>query len=253
MRKFLIAGNWKMFHTPKEAADFGRKLAIKNPDQYDVDILLCPPAISLPALAEALRNTKVSIGGQNMHQEPKGAFTGEICAEMYKDAGASFVLIGHSERRQYFGETDELVRSKTVLALQTGLTPVVCIGETLEERESGRTSDVILSQLDGAFKNFSKDDISRLVIAYEPVWAIGTGKTASPEQAQEVHQLIRKSIEKEFDTQIAEGIRILYGGSVKPDNARDLLSQPDIDGALIGGASLKAEVFHQIIETAHQL
>jgi triosephosphate isomerase (TIM) len=253
MRKFLIAGNWKMFHTPKEAADFGRKLAIKNPDQYDVDILLCPPAISLPALAEALRNTKVSIGGQNMHQEPKGAFTGEICAEMYKDAGASFVLIGHSERRQYFGETDELVRSKTVLALQTELTPVVCIGETLEERECGRTSDVILSQLDGAFKNFSKDDMSRLVIAYEPVWAIGTGKTASPEQAQEVHQLIRKSIEKEFDTQIAEGIRILYGGSVKPDNARDLLSQPDIDGALIGGASLKAEVFHQIIETAHQL
>ncbi len=242
-----------MFHTPKEAGEYGRKLAHKNPDQYDVDVLLCPPAVSLPALREALKQTKVGIGGQNMHQEPKGAFTGEMSAEMYKEAGASYILVGHSERRQYFGETDALVRAKTIRALEAGLTPVVCIGETLEERESKRTAEVILSQLDGAFKHFTKADMGKLVIAYEPVWAIGTGKTATPDQAQEVHQLIRHTIEREFDAALADGMRILYGGSVKVENARDLLSQPDIDGALIGGASLKVDDFNKIIETAHQL
>ncbi|HDR04397.1 MAG TPA: triose-phosphate isomerase [Candidatus Marinimicrobia bacterium] len=253
MRKFLIAGNWKMFHTPKEAAEYGRKLAHKNPDQYDIDVLLCPPALSLPALRETLRHTKVAVGGQNIHQEPKGAFTGEMSAEMYKDAGASYVLVGHSERRQYFGETDELVRSKTIRALEAGLTPLVCIGETLDERKNNQTSNVILTQLNGAFKHFSKSDMSKIVIAYEPVWAIGTGKTATPEQAQELHLLIRRTIELEFDAALANDMRILYGGSVKVENARDLLSRPDIDGALIGGASLKVDDFHKIIEIAHQL
>lgn len=242
-----------MYYTAKETADFAKKFKVRNPDQYDVDILLCPPAVNIPVLVDILKDTRVHVGAQNLHQEVKGAYTGETAAEMITGAGANYVLIGHSERRQYFHETNELVRAKTIRALDASLTPVVCIGETLDERESGKMKDVILTQLGGAFKDFTEEMFTKVVIAYEPVWAIGTGRTASPDQAQEVHRLIRLTIQSQFGEKAADKTRILYGGSVKVENARDLLSQEDIDGALIGGASLKVEDFTAIIEIAHNL
>jgi triosephosphate isomerase (TIM) len=253
MRKLLIAGNWKMNHTPSETTRFGRELKARGLQNLSPDILLCPPYISIIALKQSLEETPVKIGGQNLYQEAGGAYTGEISGEMLVDAGCEYVLIGHSERRQYFHETDELVRKKIRRAKDCGLKPVVCIGESLEEREKGVTEDVITRQLKGALKAFSAKDVSGLVFAYEPVWAIGTGKTASTSQAQEVHTFIRFFLKSNYGSETSEKIRILYGGSAKTSNAEGLLSEGDIDGLLIGGASLKPEDFHTIIKTAHQL
>ncbi len=253
MRRLLIAGNWKMNHTPSESRKFGRELSAKGLNDFSPEVLLCPPSVSIHALRDSLEGTPVKIGGQNLHQEPKGAFTGEISGEMLKESGCEYVLTGHSERRQYFHETDELVHTKVLRAHDAGLTPVVCIGETLEEREKGVTRDVITRQLNGALKGFNQDIMSTLVLAYEPVWAIGTGKTASAEQAQEVHALIRNILTKTFGSDIRDNTRILYGGSAKTNNAEVLLSENDIDGLLIGGASLKTDDFYTIINIADQL
>jgi len=253
MRRLLIAGNWKMNNTPSETLEYGRDLKARGLNDLLPEMLLFPPALSIPALQKALENTPVKTGGQNIHQEPKGAFTGEISAKMLADAGCDYVLIGHSERRQYFGETDESVRSKIVRARETGLKQVVCIGETLDEREKGITSHVIIRQLKEGLLDFTGEDLKDMVLAYEPVWAIGTGRTATPEQAQEVHALIRKTLYDTFGSAFSENIRILYGGSANTSNAESLLSEQDIDGLLIGGASLKPGDFFEIITTAHKL
>ena len=253
MRKFLIAGNWKMNNDSKATLQYAKSFKIKGLERYDVDILLCPPFISIPVLHDILRDTPVHIGGQNLHQEIKGAFTGEISADMLVSAGCSHVLIGHSERRQYFGESDASVNTKTQRALQAGLLPVVCIGETLEERQANITFEIIERQLSRGLENITADQLKKIVIAYEPVWAIGTGMTATPDQAQDVHAFIRSKIRALHGEQAADSIRILYGGSANIGNARDLLSREDIDGLLIGGASLKVDEFTDIIETAHHL
>jgi len=253
MRRFLIAGNWKMNHGPSESMKFGRDLKAKGLQDLSPEILLCPPYTSIRALGESLEGTPVQIGGQNLHQEPKGAYTGEISGEMLKESGCEYVLIGHSERRQYFHESDELVHSKIIRAHDAGLIPVVCIGETLEEREKEITKDVITRQLKRALEGLIPEIMNTLVLAYEPVWAIGTGKTATAGQAQEVHILIRKILKESFGAEISEKTRILYGGSAKPNNAEELLSEADIDGLLIGGASLETEDFYTIISIAHQL
>ncbi|MDK2975527.1 MAG: triosephosphate isomerase [Candidatus Marinimicrobia bacterium] len=253
MRRLLIAGNWKMNHGPSQSREFGRNLKAKGLQNFFPEILLCPPYVSIQPLKESLEGTPVKIGGQNLHQELKGAYTGEISGEMLKETGCVYVLIGHSERRQYFYETDELVHTKILRAHDAGLVPIVCIGETLEDREKGITTDVITQQLKGALKELRPEIMKTLVLAYEPVWAIGTGKTATAGQAQEVHALIRKILKTSFSTEISENTRILYGGSAKPNNAEELLSEADIDGLLIGGASLKTEDFYAIIGIAHQL
>lgn len=253
MRKFLIAGNWKMNNDVKATGEFVRKIKTKGLGKYDVDILLCPPFTSIAAMKENLADTPVHIGGQNLHQEVKGAFTGEISAEMLLSSGCDHVLIGHSERRQYFGETDAGVNAKTKRALEAGLLPVVCIGESLEERQAEITKKVIETQLTGSLADLSAEQMKKVVIAYEPVWAIGTGMTASPEQAQDVHAFIRELLGKMFDNTTADNTRILYGGSAKLENAEELLRQKDIDGLLIGGASLKVDDFSGIIEIAHNL
>ena len=252
MRKLFIAGNWKMHMSAEETKDFCRELRSKGLEDLEVDVLLCPPFTSIPAMVSVLKDTPVQVGGQNMHQEDKGAYTGEISVAMLKEAGCSHVLIGHSERRQYFHESDAGVNGKTKKALEKGITPVICIGETKEEREKDITREVVKKQLLGALEDISSEEISKTVIAYEPVWAIGTGLTATPEQAQEVHRYIRSILEERTDAQTAERLQILYGGSAKPDNAESLLSEEDIDGLLIGGASLNADHFYRMIEIASQ-
>lgn len=253
MRKFLIAGNWKMNMTASQTEDFCRNFKAKGLENHKVDILLAPSYISIPAMVSVLGDTPVNISAQNMLDEDKGAFTAEISAEMLVDAKCSHVLLGHSERRQFFHETDEGVNKKTKQALKYELTPVICIGETKEEREKNITEDVVKTQLLGALEDLSNDDILKTVIAYEPVWAIGTGLTASPEQAQDVHRFIRKVLAERTDADTADKLRILYGGSAKPANAEALLSEKDIDGLLIGGASLKVDDFFQMIETGDKL
>lgn len=253
MRKLFIAGNWKMNHTVSQTRAFCRELKAKGLDGHRSDMLLCPPYISIPEMVLQFKDTPVHTGGQNLHQENSGAFTAEISAPMLKEAGCSHVLVGHSERRQYFHESDAGVNAKTRKALEHGLIPVVCIGETREEREAGVTEKVVNTQLQGALDNLGRDEIARLLIAYEPVWAIGTGLTATPEQAQEVHGYIRKLLQELAGGKTADSIRILYGGSAKPSNAEELLSRADIDGLLIGGASLKADDFYQIIEIADSI
>lgn len=213
----------------------------------DVDIIVCPPFTALDEVAEVVYETNIGLGAQNMHWEDSGAFTGEVSAPMLKELGCQYVILGHSERRQYFFETNETVNKKTRAALKHGLTPIVCVGETLSEREKGKTFEVIQDHVYNSLQGFTNDEIEAVVIAYEPVWAIGTGKTASPEQAQEVHQYIRGLLEKKYSKETAEEIIILYGGSVKPDNTKDLVNQKDIDGALVGGASLDVRNFSQIV------
>ncbi len=249
MRQKLVAGNWKMHLSTDEARDLARSI-VESIDNTTPEVLLCPSFTLISAIKDEVEDSPVFLGAQNLFWEPKGAFTGEISAEMILDAGCTHVIIGHSERRQYFGETDASVQRKTATALQAGLIPIVCVGETLEEREEGQTSVVINRQVSGALERFKPEDIRKLVIAYEPVWAIGTGRTATPETAQEVHQLIRAWLIDHSGKEIAETVRILYGGSVKPDNAETLFSQVDIDGGLVGGASLKAEAFSAIIKAA---
>lgn len=250
MRKSIIAGNWKLNNTCKEAVELVTELNREVSQIDEVDVVVCPPFIALRDVSDVIVDSKIALGAQNLYWEDSGAFTGEVSAPMIKDAGAQYVIIGHSERRQFFGETDETVNKKIRAALSHGLTPIVCVGEMLEDRESGKTDDVIKSQFAGSFQGLTSEEMEKLVIAYEPVWAIGTGKTATKEQAQEVHKLIRELLTAAHGESIAESIRIQYGGSVKPDNIADLIAQPDIDGALVGGASLKSDSFSQIVKNA---
>ncbi len=246
MRKRIIAGNWKMNTTVEEAVELAQ--AIKDTyDNHDVDVVLCPPFTSLYAVHNVINGTPIGLGAQDMYWENYGAFTGQVCAGMLQSVGCQYVIIGHSERRQYFNETDETVNKKVKKALESGLIPIVCVGELLEERESGDTDKVVTKQVRGAFQDLSKEDAGKIVIAYEPVWAIGTGKVATPEQAQQVHKMIRDLMAELYDQALADATRIQYGGSMKPDNAKELLGQPDIDGGLIGGAALKADSFLGII------
>lgn len=253
MRKLFIAGNWKMNHTTGQTREFCRSLKAKGLEGHHSDILLCPPYIDIPEMVSQFKVTPVHVGGQNLYQEDSGAYTAEISAPMLKEAGCTFVLVGHSERRQYFHEDDAGVNAKTRKALEHGLTPIICIGETKEERENGITKTIVKTQLEGALEGFSNEEIAKVLVAYEPVWAIGTGLTATPEQAQEVHSYIRELLAERTNRELAETLRILYGGSAKPANAGELLSEADIDGLLIGGASLKADDFYQIIEIADSI
>ncbi|MBC7186920.1 MAG: triose-phosphate isomerase [Calditrichaeota bacterium] len=254
MRRKIIAGNWKMYKTVSEAKELAKALKVRLVNEVKkLDVVVIPPFTDLLAVAEILRESGISWGAQNLHWEPKGAFTGEVSGEMIKSTGASYVIIGHSERRQYFGETDETVNRRLKAALQAGLTPIVCIGETLAQRQANQTLQVLESQLRGALQGFSAEQLSGVVIAYEPVWAIGTGVNATPEQAQEAHQFVRRLIADLAGDGCAAAMRIQYGGSVKPDNARSLLSLPDVDGALVGGASLEADSFAAIVKAAAEV
>mgnify|MGYP001609420067 FL=1 len=246
-RKPIIAGNWKMNMTATQARELASKLIPLVAAVKARDIVLGPPFTALSAVADTIKGTNIGLAAQNLHWEEKGAFTGEISAEMLLDLGCRYVIIGHSERRQYFGETDESVNKKIKQALKKGLLPILCVGETLAEREAGKLKDIISRQVTGGLKDISAEDMKKVVIAYEPVWAIGTGKTATPEQANEVHALIRQNVKALYSADIAEGLRIQYGGSVTPENVSTLMAMPDIDGALVGGASLKPESFAALV------
>ena len=243
----LLAGNWKMHKTISESAALVNELKKSCAGIGDREILVCPPYPSLGAINELVKGTNIRLGAQNLHWEAQGAFTGEVSGPMLKSAGCQYVIVGHSERRQYFGETDETVNRRMKAAFAHGLIPIVCVGETLKEREDGKASNVVDKQMRQGLVGITPDQALKLVIAYEPVWAIGTGKTATPQQAQEMHALIRKIL-SEFGKDLSEKIRIIYGGSVKPDNIDSLMAEADIDGGLVGGASLKAEDFARIVK-----
>jgi triosephosphate isomerase len=243
MRKPLIAGNWKMNTDTQGATALAGAIAERAVEADGAELLVCPPSVYLSTVRTALGNAQVALGAQNMYHEPSGAFTGETSGAMLKDSGVSYVILGHSERRHVLGETDADINKKTVAALAAGLKPIVCVGELLEERESGKTAEVIRSQFEGSLAGISAEAMKSIVIAYEPVWAIGTGKVATPDQAEAVHADLRKQLLERYNEAVADTVRILYGGSVKPDNAAELMGQPNIDGALIGGASLKADDF----------
>ncbi len=254
MRKIIIAGNWKLNKINSEAVAFAKELKDKISSFDKVEIVVCPNFIALTPVCSILRETRASVGAQNLYWEQSGAFTGEVSAEMIESSGCEYVLIGHSERRQYFGETDETVNKKIKRTLTCCcLTPIVCVGETLEQREKGDTKNIIGTQIKQGLNGLSPAQMERIVIAYEPIWAIGTGVTATREQAEEVHVLIRELLKNMYDEQIAETTSILYGGSVKPSNIKELLEQPNIDGGLIGGASLKVDSFVEMIEIAEQM
>lgn len=246
-RKPVIAGNWKMNTTHLEGVELARSLKEKLNALTDVEVIIAPPFTHLYTINEEINGTPIQLAAQNMHEKDSGAYTGEISPRMLKSSGCQSVIIGHSERRQYFGETDGSVNEKLLTALANGLTPIVCVGETLEEREADKTLEVIGRQLSGALKGLTAEGWKSIILAYEPVWAIGTGKTASNEQAQQVHEFIRSELKNSLGKAIADKTRILYGGSVKPDSICGLMDQPDIDGALVGGASLKAEDFIKIV------
>jgi len=249
MRKPLVAGNWKMHGSRVENAELLRTLIDRLPEQCAADVMVCPPFVYLLETARLVKDSAVGLGAQTLCAETQGAFTGEVSGAMLRDVGCRYVLVGHSERRQLFGEHDALVARKFVAAQSQGLTPVLCVGETLEERESGRTTEVVARQLDAVLGVSGVAAFAAAIVAYEPVWAIGTGRNASPEQAQEVHAMIRARIAA-LDARIGASVRILYGGSVKAANARDLFAMPDIDGGLVGGASLKGAEFAQICAAA---
>ena len=236
--------------TASEAVDLLNTLKQLLEDVEEVDVAVCPPFPYLSLISKTLEGSRILLGAQNMHHETKGAFTGEVSPGMLTDVGCDLVILGHSERRHIFGETDEIIHRKIQSALEFGLQPILCIGETLDDREADRTVAVVTRQLKGCLDGFSRQDMDRMILAYEPVWAIGTGRTATPEQAEEVHRLTREWIEEQFDRETADSIRIQYGGSVKPGNAGQLMAQPDIDGALVGGASLDAESFAAIVKAA---
>ena len=247
-RKYLIAGNWKMNKTASEAVDLIKEINLSVGDQTSVQVCVCPPFTALAKVSEMVDQTEIFLGAQNMSPESSGAYTGEISAEMLRDLYVNFVILGHSERRQLYGETNEIVNRKVLFAIEKNLKPIYCIGETLEERECGKTLDVVRSQVREGLASYPASAIEHLVLAYEPVWAIGTGKTATDEMAQEVHSDIRKVLVDMFGDAAASSVRILYGGSMKPENAKGLLGQPDVDGGLIGGASLTARAFSGIVE-----
>jgi len=247
MRTKIIAGNWKMNKSASEAAALIAEIKAELEGVSGVEVVVCPPAVDLKDAAAAVAGSAIGLGAQNVHWAESGAFTGEISAAMLKDLGVKYVIVGHSERRQYFGETNETVNKRTKAAVAAGLIPLVCVGETLEERDSGQMESVVISQIREGLAGLG-DDFGKIVVAYEPVWAIGTGRTASPAQAQEVHALIRRTLAEISSGDMANTVRIQYGGSMKPDNAVELMSQPDIDGGLIGGAALQAASFAAIVK-----
>lgn len=255
MRPFLIAGNWKMNCSPSETQSLIGELQDVMVEVKDhVQVLICPPFVSLTTAAEALKRlSTIELGAQNVHFQPNGAFTGEISTEMLNEIGCNFVILGHSERREYFAETDEIINKKIVRALEAGLRPILCVGEKLNERKESRHFDVVKNQLNRSLANVPFNRMRNIVIAYEPVWAIGTGETATPDQAQEVHAFIRAELDSLYGASVAGGVQILYGGSLKPDNAKEILSKPDVDGGLIGGASLKASSFTAIVSAANSI
>jgi triosephosphate isomerase len=248
MRKLLIAANWKMYKTPTEAQSFLHTFLPLVKGQTHNEIVICPPAIDLAPVVEGVKGSHVAVGAQNMHYEDAGAFTGEICAPMLLSVGVTHVILGHSERRQYFCETDDGVNKKLVAALRHNLIPIVCVGEHETERDDGKTREVLCRQISRAIYQIDPAKLAPMVVAYEPIWAIGTGKTASPAMAAEAHFIVRSEIARLVGREIAEATRILYGGSVKPDNAAALLGQPEIDGALVGGASLDPNSFASIVK-----
>ncbi len=248
MRRYLIAGNWKMYKTVGEAVALAKAIRAGLAERpADHEVLVAPPFTALAAVADAVRGSAIMLGAQNMHWEKEGAFTGEVSPAMLRDVGCSHVILGHSERRHVFGETDDGVGRKARAALDHGLTPIVCVGETLAERESNRTLEVVERQLERGLRHVTPDELARSVVAYEPVWAIGTGRAATPQQAQDVQAFVRKHIALSHGDAVAAAVRILYGGSVKPDNIAELMAESDIDGALVGGACLKADSFLAII------
>lgn len=253
MRKKIIAGNWKMYKTPSEAARLVQALKVKVVNIRQTEMVVCPPFVSLAAVRDGLASSNVKLGAQNIFWENEGAFTGEISAPMLIDAGCQYVIIGHSERRQYFHETNVSVNRRLKAALASGLEVIFCVGETLQQRDGGTTFQVIGTQLLEGLQDIPSESMQHVVVAYEPVWAIGTGRNASPEQAQEAHRFIRDKIADSYSRPVADHLRILYGGSVKPANADELLRQPDVDGALVGGASLDAASFAEIIKSAESL
>ena len=249
-RKKLIAGNWKMNKTSADGVSLASDIVAAVGKQTDVEVVVCPPFTAVESVGKALEGSEVKLGAQNMHFEASGAFTGEVSAPMLRAIFATHVILGHSERRTFFGETDELVNRKVLTALKNQLKPIFCVGETLAERESGATLKVVQTQVERGLEGVNKDQAASVVVAYEPVWAIGTGKVATTEQAQEVHAFIRGLLTKLFGDAIAQKVRILYGGSMKPANAPELLAQKDIDGGLIGGAALEARSFVELINAA---
>lgn len=255
MRKTIIAGNWKMYKTIAEAIDLanGLKRELFKIDPDKLEIVICPPFTALSETAEVIYDSNIKLGAQDCHWQEEGAFTGEVSVKMLKDVGVSFIIIGHSERRQFFGETNENVNKKIKAILGLKLTAIMCIGETLSEREKGKTFNVVKEQLEGGLLDIEADEAVNIVIAYEPVWAIGTGKTATPSQAQEVQKYIRDLLIKMYNKELAQAIRIQYGGSVKPENITELMQQPDIDGALVGGASLDLQSFTNIVKLSYEV
>jgi triosephosphate isomerase len=247
MRIPFIAGNWKMFKTVQEAVVFVKELRNLVKDVSDVEIVVAPPFTAVHAVAEAARNTPINVAAQDVYWEREGAFTGEVSPYMVKEAGAEYVIVGHSERRRLFGETDAMVNRKTSGSLNAGLIPIVCVGETLEEREGNQTLDVLDRQLSGGLAGLTPAQVIELIVAYEPVWAIGTGRNATAAQAEEAHAHIRRRLNEGFGADAAERCHVIYGGSVKPDNIRELIAQPDVDGALVGGASLEVGSFMAIV------
>lgn len=246
-RKPIIAGNWKMNLTPSEAKELIGALIPLVADA-ECDVVICPPFVDLPIAVELTKGTNIAVGAQNIHWAEKGAYTGEISAAMLKCVGARYAIIGHSERRQYFGETDETVNRRAKAAIAAGITPIFCVGESLAEREAGETEAVVSKQTEAALSGIAAEDVKKLVIAYEPIWAIGTGKTATKEQANETIACIRKTVERLYCPGTADAVRIQYGGSMNPKNASELMAMPEIDGGLIGGASLKAEEFAKVVK-----
>jgi triosephosphate isomerase len=250
MRKPFIAGNWKMFKTIEESINLIQGIKAGVYKVSDCTVVVCPPFTVLAAVAHAIKDSPIELGAQNMYSETEGAYTGEISPVMLKDVGCRYVILGHSERRQYFGETDALINQKVKTALKYSLVPIVCIGETLGQREAKHHFETVKSQFENSLVDLAKEDMPKTIIAYEPVWAIGTGKTATPEQAEQMHSYIRRLLNEKFGQEVASKVWILYGGSVKPDNIASLMGKANVDGALVGGASLKAEVFSEIVLNA---
>ena len=250
MRKVVIAGNWKLNKTNIESIELVIELKRYVGDISEVEIVVCPVFTALSDVADVVNESNIRLGAQNVYWEDSGAYTGEVSAPLLKSIGVKYVIIGHSERRQFFGETNETVNRRIKAALAHNLLPIVCVGEVLEERESEKTFDVVGKQITESLAGLSEEEMKKIIIAYEPVWAIGTGKTASPAQAQDVHKFIRETLAKIFSEDTAQGVVIQYGGSVKPENSAELIAQPDIDGALVGGASLKADTFAEIIKNS---
>lgn len=252
MRKPIIAGNWKMYKTAAEAKSFAEEVKSLVPDALVVDSVICAPALFLEQLVQTVQGSDVQIGAQTMHFEESGAFTGEISPKALKDIGVEYVIIGHSERREMFNETDETVNKKVLTAFKFGMTPIICCGETLEQRESGETNRFVASQITKALQGLTAEQAGEAVIAYEPIWAIGTGKSSTAEEANEVCAYIRQTVVEQFSQEAADSLRIQYGGSVKPNNISEFIAQPDIDGALVGGASLEPSSFLQLLEAVNR-